>query len=439
MRLHKLQLKNIGPFKQGELNFITEKDNSDKPPIIIITGENGTGKTIILDAIRSMLFGQYGYLSRNIIRNDNFFIVKLTIDEKYPQKQILGGVSEIINRKFETNPFRFSTNNNNFNHYFCRIRKEMQSIQNKTNNNLLNNTAHSPTFFKHPKWITNYWTSNHTSDNFDIKKLITPDINNYLYNSLNGVQENIEVVELITFFDYLKDASSPEEQKTGEFFSKTIKKIVKLSLDKGEFAYVKRTNLQPVILQNNKEITLEKLSSGNLYLIQRMISLLGQMYAVHQIHNTPLNNICETPGLLLIDEAENHLHPKWQKTFINNILEIFPNLQIILTTHSPFIVSSVKNSRIYVCESKDDHAIIHDETAEYSNKSIEEILVSPLFGATRPFSTKISELLSKRKIAIKNNEQELRNKIEEQLKNINPNYFSYFDTDKLFEQLINKK
>ena len=69
-----------------------------------------------------------------------------------------------------------------------------------------------------------------------------------------------------------------------------------------------------------------------------MVSMLGKMYAVNVLNSKPLEELCQAPGLLLIDEAENHLHPKWQKTFINNILTVFPNLQIILTTHSPSLL-----------------------------------------------------------------------------------------------------
>ena len=272
MRLHKLQLKNIGSFKEGKLDFITENDNEKTPPVIIITGENGTGKTIILDAIRSMLFGEYGHLDRNIIRNDDF-LIKMIINDNYPRTNPLG-LPEIINRKYETNPFKFYTNYNKLNYQFVKyINKKPTEIFTEKNPSFGYQVQEKTP--KQPNWITNYWTTRHTSDNFDLKKLVTPDIKNYLYNSLDGIQQNIEVVELITFFDYLKDAESPKEKETGLFFNKTIKKIIKLSLDKGEFSYVKRTNLQPVILQNNKEISLDKLSSGNLYLIQRMISLLG--------------------------------------------------------------------------------------------------------------------------------------------------------------------
>jgi len=77
MRLLNLELKNIGPFIKGNINFLAEEDNLQKPPVTIITGENGTGKTIIIDTLRGVLFGSASQLERNIIRNENDFSVSL--------------------------------------------------------------------------------------------------------------------------------------------------------------------------------------------------------------------------------------------------------------------------------------------------------------------------------------------------------------------------
>ncbi|RLC09353.1 MAG: hypothetical protein DRI57_22275 [Deltaproteobacteria bacterium] len=77
MRLLNLEFKNIGPFIKGNINFISEEDNTQNPPVTIITGEDGTGKTIILDAIRGLLFGNVYSLERNIIRDTNDFSVSL--------------------------------------------------------------------------------------------------------------------------------------------------------------------------------------------------------------------------------------------------------------------------------------------------------------------------------------------------------------------------
>ena len=128
------------------------------------------------------------------------------------------------------------------------------------------------------------------------------------------------------------------------------------------------------------------------------------------------------------------MHPKWQKLFLKNILDIFPNIQIILTTHSPFIVSSIKDSRIYVCTSLDTHSEIIEETDFYSNSPIEEILRSPLFN-TNTFNSEISTLIEKRKEYIQNNETEKANNIEKKLLAINPEYFNYLKIDEVLKNL----
>jgi predicted ATP-binding protein involved in virulence len=162
------------------------------------------------------------------------------------------------------------------------------------------------------------------------------------------------------------------------------------------------------------------------------------MYSIHILNKYPIEELCQTQGLLLIDEAENHLHPKWQKTFIQSICEIFPNLQLIVTTHSPFIVSSVENAKIFVCHSTGDHAEITDETDIYSNKPVEEILLSPLFGATHPFNQNITELLQKRKKAINTKDDVQKTKIEKELKEINPQYFNFLNIDNILGEITSE-
>jgi predicted ATP-binding protein involved in virulence len=405
MQINTLHLKNIGPFKDAEIDFIGE---SRKIPITIITGENGAGKTIILDAIRALLAGYLGIEMRNILRNnDNFLIdIELFYNDKIhnvkSNKEYIGS----IDKKFSLD----------------------------TNDSELANKFISEKCSKSNIWITNYWTSRTDNKQYKISNLQFLIPENYLINSLSGIQSNIEVIQLITYFDYLKSSDNVKEREEGEFLFNTLKKIIKLSLIDGEFQYVERKTLIPIISQNGVNVSLDKLSSGNLYLIQRMISLLGQMYSVYTLNNLKLEEMLLTPGLLMIDEAENHLHPKWQKTFLNSILEIFPNLQLIVTTHSPFIVSSVENARIYVCKPMIDHSIVVDETSLYSNKPIDEILMSDIFN-TNPFNEAISNLMKERIEAINEGNIEKSTNIETELKKINPQYFSYFDIDTMLKTL----
>ena len=423
MRILDLSLKNIGPFREATLSF--GEEIAEKMPVTIITGENGTGKTIVLDAIRGLFLGnQREGFFRNIVREKNSFFIKahLAFQEKIsPLAQLsIGGK-------------RFPASNGN-NTLLLETHEQDSLLRFEIRNytfseNFVKNVNQKPA-----NWITNYWTGKTSSENLKVEKLVSPVYEDYLINSLDGIQKNVEVAELICFFDYLKSSDDPKEKKEGEFLFNILKKIVKLSLIEGEFQYVERKTLTPIVSQMGFPVSLDKLSSGNLCLVQRLVSLLGQMYAIHSLLGHDLADLCKTPGLLMIDEAENHLHPKWQKTFLHSILEIFPYLQIIVTTHSPFIVASVPNARIYVCKSMGDHSVIVDETAEYSNKPIEEILLSPVFN-TQPFNTEISTLIMERKKAIEGNDIPKKNQIEAKLKALNPQHFAYFEVEKLLAEL----
>ncbi len=77
------------------------------------------------------------------------------------------------------------------------------------------------------------------------------------------------------------------------------------------------------------------------------------------------NAVTQTKGVVLIDELDAHLHPKWQKSIVADFKKTFPYIQFIVTTHSPFIIQSLRSDEVikmdgYVSE-------------EPLTKSIEEI------------------------------------------------------------------
>lgn len=412
MRLHNLYLKNIGPFLEANIEF---------DQVTIFTGENGTGKTVILDAIRKMLLSNsiFHKTIRNIrsIRRDNNFEIKisLTISNKYLELE----TKKAISNDYEK--FTITKSNSEY------LYDDLSSVFNHTSK------------AKGNIWIANYWTSQNDHSDFHIPSLDFLKPENYLMDCLGGIQKNAETTKIVTFLDYYKSSDKPEEKKEGEFIFEVLKKIFKISLYEGEFMYVDRSRLMPIINQNGVEVSLDKLSSGNLYLVQRLIGLLGQMYSVYKLNDLPLEEICNTSGLLLIDEAENHLHPKWQKTFISSILELFPNLQIVMATHSPFIVGSYAEAKVYVCKPEIDHSIVADETANYSNKPIDEILASEVFGGTTPFANEeINQLLKDRNKAIEEGNKAEEERTENRLLELNPQYFGYLEIDKLLDKLKEK-
>ena len=60
------------------------------------------------------------------------------------------------------------------------------------------------------------------------------------------------------------------------------------------------------------------------------------------------------PGILLLDEVDAHLHPYWQRRLLPAMREALPDVQIVATSHSPFVISSCPNSRVHVLELESD-------------------------------------------------------------------------------------
>jgi predicted ATP-binding protein involved in virulence len=77
----------------------------------------------------------------------------------------------------------------------------------------------------------------------------------------------------------------------------------------------------------------------------------------------------ETEGVVLIDEIDLHLHPKWQRSVVDNLKKAFPKIQFITTTHSPFIVQSLKADEVIDLNPPGEEPLSDD----YQNSSIEDI------------------------------------------------------------------
>lgn len=66
----------------------------------------------------------------------------------------------------------------------------------------------------------------------------------------------------------------------------------------------------------------------------------------------------QTPGVLLIDEVDMHLHPRWQQVIVGLLREAFPSLQMLVTTHSPHVLSTVDRQSIRIIRTVDGTTIV---------------------------------------------------------------------------------
>lgn len=414
MRVRDLTLHNVGPFDDARIEFLTGDEG--EVPVTFITGENGTGKTVVLDAIRGAFGEQFAYLDRSICRPDVPFSIQLDLEFEGARHSVQ--VTHQYSLPQRVGKFGLYPKNNPVIELPQRIHQKPGIC---------------------PPWIVDFWRSALPNDGYVIRNFAQLNPVQLMTGALQGIQRNTVITELICYFDYLRSSEDPKERADGDLLYSTIKEIFRVSLlEGGEFSHVARSTFTPMVKQSGQLVPLANLSSGNAYLAQHLINMLGKMYAVHVLRGTPSEDLCKTPGLLLIDEAENHLHPRWQQRFIRDVLSIFPNLQIIATTHSPFIVASAPGAKVFVCRYDSDRkcCVIDDESRAYENKPIEEILLSPAFGETQPFGPDMANLLDEWKQAIETGDDLRAKQCAAELKQRNPDYFSYMDAKARLEEVL---
>ena len=104
--------------------------------------------------------------------------------------------------------------------------------------------------------------------------------------------------------------------------------------------------------QNGKttQLRIEQLSDGYRTTLAMVMDIASRMAEANPDMPDPL----QTEGVVLIDEVDLHLHPGWQQTILLDLMRTFPNIQFIVSTHSPQVVSSVKPECLRVIDWLDE-------------------------------------------------------------------------------------
>jgi predicted ATP-binding protein involved in virulence len=124
-----------------------------------------------------------------------------------------------------------------------------------------------------------------------------------------------------------------------------------------------------------------------------------------------------TPGILLIDEVDMHLHPRWQQLVIGLLRRAFPAMQLVVSTHSPHVLSTVDKSCIRVIRVVDGVGLL--ETPNFQTKGVESAdVLAAIMGVDPVPQVEEAKELSEYRSLIEDNEGEshrakaLRTKLE---------------------------
>lgn len=122
-------------------------------------------------------------------------------------------------------------------------------------------------------------------------------------------------------------------------------------------------------------VTFEQLSAG----YKGVITIIADLLVRLSENQSQVININEFKGIVLIDEVELHLHPKWKYNFVKRLRDIFPLIQFIMTTHSPTVLLGASKEAVFYKIYKEDGEVkISNQMVNegYTNNSL---ISSPLF------------------------------------------------------------
>jgi predicted ATP-binding protein involved in virulence len=179
----------------------------------------------------------------------------------------------------------------------------------------------------------------------------------------NSVDPRLSVVELTRWIARQSWIAYQQNRRESPIF-KTVKQAMIGCVEDAQNLYFD-ANLGEVIVElANGTQPLSNLSDGQ----RCMLAMVGDIAQKSAKLNPQLgaSALRETPGIVLIDELDLHLHPRWQRRVIEDLRRTFPAIQFICSTHSPFLIQSLRSGEELIM-------LDGQPTADLGNLSIDDI------------------------------------------------------------------
>lgn len=361
MYLKNIAIKNIGPIDKLSVDLPFQENGDPKP--IIFVGENGSGKTILQSQIIDGFYEIGGKLFDDIMQSSG-------LGHKY--YKISGGVNLLIGKREGFSLLKFIDNENNEIEYLDKIgkvKKEdftelMQNFSLALNDK--NDNQKTTTEFNEiqKKKLQDEWLSGvHFYQ--PAYRYEEPFWKNYSFMDQAIFEDNIRFagklnkeIEIITATkenkSYLMDLvldfmSNPKDvvnlkiwQSINDILSK-IKQKTDIRFGIGpQGGY--RVNIVEIVARNRdgseKQIrhllpSIDNLSLGESILLNLFVNIIRH-------GNNPPKSLNQIQGIVAIDEIDVHLHTDLQSNVLPNLIEMFPKIQFIITTHSPLFLLGMK-------------------------------------------------------------------------------------------------
>ena len=372
MKVTKLNLKNFRDAQALSLEL--------NPKLNVFVGVNGSGKSTVLDAIAIMLSWPVKRIIRSGASGSSIIENDITNGKSSSSIQLSCEIdSKTIEWKLSKNRKGHAASEDKSN--LLDLKDYVTAIQNQISET--SEKVNIPLFVYYPvnRAVLDIPLRIRGQHNFD---LLTA-YDNALTSGAN----------FRTFFEWFRVREDLENEKFREYQNVSIKPIdsqfpdpqleaVRNALSKilPDFSNltVRRSPLRMEVEKNGKRLIVNQLSGGELILIAMIGDLARRMAIANPDSTKPLLG----SGIVLIDEIDLHLHPRWQRIIVHKLLAIFPNCQFIISTHSPHVITHVQPESLFLLEQTDSGIVARKPNESYG-KNVDRVL-EDLMGleTTRP-------------------------------------------------------
>ena len=373
MKLQNLHLRNFRCFEDLDISFHDQ--------LTVIVGENGAGKTAILEAsavaIGTFLYSMKGinYGLKRTDAHNKYFNIGSSIDIQ-PQYPVEVQASGIVDGKH----IRWERTLNSENGKTTVIgAKDMTLISEQYRNRMMKGDLS----LRMP--IVAYYGTGRLWDYHREKKIDTFRKSNRSNGYIDCLDGTANVKLMLNWFKNMAYADGQIQKPSAEFAA------VRGAMEK---CFALMTGIDDVHVQFNpftaeieisyidgKEsarIPLNQMSDG----YKGTISLIADIAYRMAILNPGFsdNVINETQGVILIDEVDLHLHPAWQQRIINDLTSIFPKVQFIVSTHASAVINSVKSENLLILKNQQ----VYQSDNQVYGKDVKSVLNEIMGVSERP-------------------------------------------------------
>lgn len=340
MYFEKIEIENFRSIVSMELNF--------KPGVNLLIGDNGVGKTSILDAIVIALGGYLNGVNGVSVKNIVMADVRLNTVN-------VGSVSTSI--QYHT-PVRIGCELNVDNQIYKweRIREDESPRRNtkivkrdgdisRYAKEITNDVAQELPVFSYQSSVR---ASQTRRGDFGAKMKKKMDDRRCGY--LGCLDSVLDLKRVKEWCYEMQRVEFEQEKKIAEYeqFKEIVGTVMQWmsELKEAPKVYYSRQHRDIVYAEKNEVLPISCLSAGYQSVLWMVMDIAYRLATL----NPGKMNLNESKGVVLIDEVDMHLHPKWQWNVIKTLEKTFPNIQFIIATHSPIIISSCKRGNLILID-----------------------------------------------------------------------------------------